>query len=131
MKTPQNPLSPEEPGNAASTKAPGGSALETREAVNSMVSEGNSTTEHAKDENKNQCVDGGCDDHRECTPPKAQCETPVVHVPGRDLEGANRSSTSGQLATRSGKVKPMILLWALGVPIPIILIILLVRGCMT
>jgi hypothetical protein len=28
-----------------------------------------------------------------------------------------------------GKVRPMILLWALGVPIPIVLIILLVRGC--
>jgi hypothetical protein len=30
---------------------------------------------------------------------------------------------------RSGKVRPMILLWALGVPIPLILLILLVRGC--
>lgn len=32
--------------------------------------------------------------------------------------------------TRSaGKVRPMVLLWALGVPIPILLIIFLVRGC--
>lgn len=30
---------------------------------------------------------------------------------------------------RDGKVRPMILLWALGVPIPLILLILLVRGC--
>lgn len=29
----------------------------------------------------------------------------------------------------SGKVKPMVLLWALGVPIPIILLLLLFRGC--
>ena len=32
--------------------------------------------------------------------------------------------------TRAGKVRPMILLWALGVPIPIVIIIFLVRGCM-
>jgi hypothetical protein len=31
---------------------------------------------------------------------------------------------------RSGKVRPAILLWALGVPIPIVLILLLIRGCM-
>lgn len=30
---------------------------------------------------------------------------------------------------RSGRVRPMILMWALGVPIPIILIIMLMRGC--
>ena len=30
---------------------------------------------------------------------------------------------------RSGRVKPMILLWALGIPLPIILIIFLLRGC--
>ena len=29
----------------------------------------------------------------------------------------------------SGRVKPMVLLWALGVPIPIILLLLLFRGC--
>jgi hypothetical protein len=29
----------------------------------------------------------------------------------------------------SGKVKPMILLWALGIPIPIILLLLLFKGC--
>jgi hypothetical protein len=29
----------------------------------------------------------------------------------------------------SGRVKPAILLWALGVPLPIILIIFLIRGC--
>jgi len=31
---------------------------------------------------------------------------------------------------RWGKVRPVILAWALGVPIPIILIVLLIRGCM-
>ena len=30
---------------------------------------------------------------------------------------------------RSGKVRPAILLWALGVPLPIILIVALLRGC--
>jgi hypothetical protein len=29
----------------------------------------------------------------------------------------------------SGRVKPAILLWALGIPLPIILIIFLLRGC--
>lgn len=33
-------------------------------------------------------------------------------------------------AGRSGKVRPMVLLWALGVPIPIILVLLLLRSCM-
>lgn len=30
---------------------------------------------------------------------------------------------------RAGRVKPMLLLWALGVPVPLILIILAIRGC--
>jgi hypothetical protein len=30
---------------------------------------------------------------------------------------------------RGGRVKPILLLWALGVPIPVILIILAIRGC--
>ena len=30
---------------------------------------------------------------------------------------------------RSGRVKPAILLWALGVPLPLILLYLLIRGC--
>lgn len=30
---------------------------------------------------------------------------------------------------RYGKMRPGILLWALGVPIPIILVIFLIRGC--
>ena len=36
-----------------------------------------------------------------------------------------RSSTAG----RKGKVKTGILLWALGVPIPFILLFVLLRGC--
>ncbi len=39
-------------------------------------------------------------------------------------QGAGRRGQS-----RPGKVRPMILLWALGVPIPIIVILLLMRGC--
>lgn len=31
---------------------------------------------------------------------------------------------------RAGKMRPKILLWALGVPIPIIIVIFLIRGCM-
>ena len=30
---------------------------------------------------------------------------------------------------RSGRVKPAILLWALGIPLPIVLLVLLFRGC--
>ncbi len=30
---------------------------------------------------------------------------------------------------RAGRVKPALLLWALGVPIPIVLLVLLFRGC--
>ena len=47
----------------------------------------------------------------------------VTRVEGRTAAERRRWS-------RSGKMRPMILLWALGVPIPIILIIFLVRGCM-
>jgi hypothetical protein len=35
----------------------------------------------------------------------------------------------GTWAARAGKVRPVILLWALGVPLPILLIVFLVRGC--
>lgn len=40
-----------------------------------------------------------------------------------------RTPAERQRWSRSGKIKPMILLWALGVPIPIIIVIFLVRGC--
>jgi hypothetical protein len=30
---------------------------------------------------------------------------------------------------KAGRVKPALLLWALGVPLPIVLIVLLFRGC--
>ncbi|MBC7771032.1 MAG: hypothetical protein H7210_00920 [Pyrinomonadaceae bacterium] len=40
-----------------------------------------------------------------------------------------RSVAERQRWSRSGKMRPMILLWALGIPIPIILVIFLVRGC--
>lgn len=41
----------------------------------------------------------------------------------------DRSAGERRPGFRSGKMRPMILLWALGVPIPIILVILLIRGC--
>ena len=31
---------------------------------------------------------------------------------------------------RAGKMRPAILLWALGIPIPLILLFFLLRGCM-
>jgi hypothetical protein len=34
-----------------------------------------------------------------------------------------------QHKSETGKVKPVILMWALGIPIPIIILILLFRGC--
>jgi hypothetical protein len=37
---------------------------------------------------------------------------------------------SVQLWSRPGKIRPAILLWALGVPIPLILLVFLLRGCM-
>jgi len=40
-----------------------------------------------------------------------------------------RSLAERQRFSRAGKMRPMILLWALGIPIPIILVIFLVRGC--
>jgi hypothetical protein len=46
------------------------------------------------------------------------------------METPTRNTNESAVTGRAGKVRPMILLWALGVPIPIILIILLVRGCM-
>jgi len=53
-----------------------------------------------------------------------------------DGSGATKaSSDTGTLAEggkrlRSGKVKTAALLWLLGIPIPLILLILLVRSCM-
>ncbi|MCX5689586.1 MAG: hypothetical protein NTV94_07350 [Planctomycetota bacterium] len=35
-----------------------------------------------------------------------------------------------QFWSRPGKIRPAILLWALGVPIPLILLVFLLRGCM-
>jgi hypothetical protein len=32
--------------------------------------------------------------------------------------------------SRPAKVRPVILAWALGIPIPLILLVLLIRGCM-
>ncbi|MCA9516169.1 MAG: hypothetical protein KC635_14595 [Myxococcales bacterium] len=50
------------------------------------------------------------------TPPPADLDAPFTGL--RQL-----------LASERGGFKPMVLLWALGVPLPIVLIIALVRGC--
>lgn len=34
-----------------------------------------------------------------------------------------------RFASRPGRVRPMMLLWALGIPLPIVLVIMLIRGC--
>ena len=40
------------------------------------------------------------------------------------------SGQPGGTLNRPGKVRAGILLWALGIPIPLILLFLLIRGCM-
>ena len=47
-----------------------------------------------------------------------------VHTPRGGTQAPSHASA------RAGKIRPMILMWALGVPIPIIIIIFLIRGCM-
>jgi hypothetical protein len=47
-----------------------------------------------------------------------------------DAAGTESAAGPDAPASRVGRVRPMILLWALGVPIPLILIILAIRGCM-
>ena len=42
---------------------------------------------------------------------------------------ATPSLLSHRRARSAGKMRPMVLLWALGVPLPIVLIIFMVRGC--
>jgi hypothetical protein len=49
-------------------------------------------------------------------------------VPLRDAATAEESM-SDENKNESGRVHPMILLWALGIPLPIIVLILLFRGC--
>lgn len=51
----------------------------------------------------------------------------VSDVPSPNDRGT--PAPAGWWASRPGRIRPMILLWALGVPIPIILIIFLIRGC--
>lgn len=43
---------------------------------------------------------------------------PISSVPGRDAP-----------STRSGRLGLPLLLWLVGVPLPIVLIVLMVRGC--
>lgn len=50
--------------------------------------------------------------------PEPQPLTPMKHLHSRRDDSGER-----------GGVKPMVLLWALGIPIPLILLILLFKGC--
>jgi hypothetical protein len=50
-------------------------------------------------------------------------------VPDSAIDGHTPSLPNSRLV-RSGKVRVGILLWALGVPIPLILLFFLIRGCM-
>jgi hypothetical protein len=49
--------------------------------------------------------------------------------------GAGKSASNSALGASSsmranaGKVRPALLLWALGVPLPLVLIVVLLRGC--
>jgi hypothetical protein len=47
-----------------------------------------------------------------------------------DGKGGSPSAATNAPVTRTGKARTGILLWLLGVPIPIILLIFLIRGCM-
>lgn len=46
-----------------------------------------------------------------------------------DSKRAARGDAFRALSGEAGKIKPMVLLWAIGIPLPIVLIIALVRGC--
>lgn len=43
--------------------------------------------------------------------------------------GVQRQQTKPNQWTRSGKMRTGILLWALGIPIPLVLLFVLLRGC--
>jgi hypothetical protein len=40
-----------------------------------------------------------------------------------------QTSRASRPGFRDGKIRPAVLLWALGVPIPFVLIFLVIRGC--
>ncbi len=54
-----------------------------------------------------------------------QGQTNLPAIADRDARRIERTTLF-----RAAKVRPAVLAWALGVPIPIILIVLLIRGCM-
>lgn len=58
---------------------------------------------------------------------------PSANIPSAAAEPCAGPMPHGVNAVmvRSGKVRTAILLWALGVPIPIILVILVIRGCVS
>jgi len=75
--------------------------------------------------------------HPNAIPPR---QTPVTSGPYATKLGGSvtsRARRAKALASRevrnlwdqAGKIKPMVLLWAIGIPLPIVIIIALVRGC--
>jgi len=69
--------------------------------------------------------------------PSANTTSASHHAAALESSGVTESPSGhvipallkNQRIRSAGKVRPMVLLWALGVPLPIVLIILLVRGC--
>lgn len=59
-------------------------------------------------------------------------EVPPVGAPTRtNTPTPVRNDHRTRWPARDGKIRPAVLLWALGVPIPLVLIFLLIRSCVT
>lgn len=52
----------------------------------------------------------------------------IIALEARYAEGASTKSSAAR-SWRAGKVRMGVLLWALGVPIPFLLVYFLIRGC--
>lgn len=58
-------------------------------------------------------------------------QTRRTPLPAPSRRRAASAPSAAPAPARSGKIRPAILLWALGVPIPLVLLFLLLRSCMT
>lgn len=66
----------------------------------------------------------------------SQIRSPFYTPIARAADAAAHGDATGKapparagFAARAGKVRPVILLWALGVPIPILIVVLVIRSC--
>ncbi len=60
----------------------------------------------------------------------AEVRSPFFTPVARAAAAAARTEEPARgFASRAGKVRPVILLWALGVPIPILIVVLVIRSC--